>query len=250
MFSIFNKKPVESKILPDINSPRTPVRTNCVIGLVGVNKTGKSSKQEEMARAWRGSRPSSHIIKGFDYQHMFKKRKDGGLLDSEIDMANPDWALDCCNVRNGLILLDEIKLLMRTPQHIPKGVDELFSQCFYKNVDIFWSCHNPSSVPDIVTHFTTHYYIYLTFAKEGSFRKKIPNYSLCTEASEIVNTYVSLFGRGYHKKDKRYTGQGFPHIIVDTEKQTLIRQNMPRYDELLKHMETVKKSKDIETNIQ
>ena len=229
MFGIERIKQTKNKV---ITEPVNKVRSNCVIGFVGAQKTGKSSMQEEMARKWRSKRPLSNQIWGFDYQHVFKLRKDGGILDKEIHIGNPEWAVECNQLRNGLLIADEIKLLSPLSQHNSKGMPELFSQCFYRNVDLFWSCHNPSSTPDIVTHFTTHYFIFLTFAKEGSFRKKIPNYALCTEASEEVNTYVSVFGKGKHRNDPEYKGEGFPHIIVDTEKQKLIRQNMPHYDKV------------------
>lgn len=197
------------------------MRRNFLMGFLGVNKTGKSSTALEIATHYKKTKPSSNEIWVHDTQKIFSS-----IADKNIDTENKEWAIECCELKNGLLILDEVKLLIPTPQHLPKGLLKLFSQSHYRNVDIIWMVHNPSSAPDVCTYYTTHYYIFLTFAREGSFRKKIPNYMLCTHASDMVNDYVKEYGRGFHKKDKRYNGQGFPHIIVDCEEQKLIAQNM------------------------
>lgn len=199
------------------------VRNNFINGAVGVNKTGKSTTFRRIAESWRGSRGDKFKIVGHDPQRMFS-----GLINREdyIDPEDKNWAVKCCKLRNCLLILDEIRILCPTPQHPPKGLVTLFSQCFYWNIDIMWMTHNPSLVPEVCTFYTTHYYIFLTFAKEGQFQKKIPNYSLCTAASNLVNNYVKQYGRGKHKLDKTYDGQGFPYAIVNTEEQTIKGINM------------------------
>jgi len=207
-----------------------PERTNMVGGVIGVNKTGKSSTMRDFAESWRNSRiPNEggvqYQIVANDPQNIFGKQVDNtgkvikeNLVDLYLDLEDPDWALRCCELRNSLLLLDEIRQLMPYGR-APKGMLRLFSQCFFNNVDILWAVHNPSLAPDAATAYTTHYFIFLTFATEGSFKKKIPNYTLCQVACKEVNEYVRKHGRGKHKLDPDYEGQGFPHIIVNCEKQ-------------------------------
>ena len=63
------------------------------------------------------------------------------------------------------------------------------------NIDIIYSCHNPMLVINALTYFTTHYYVFYTNMQEGSWKKKIPNYSLCLAGSSYVNKYVRKHGR-------------------------------------------------------
>mgnify|MGYP007099641144 CR=1 FL=1 len=71
-----------------------------------------------------------------------------------------------------------------------------------------------------MAHFISHYFIFLTNAQEGSFKNKIPNYSLCIAASEEVNKHVSIYGRGLYPK--------FPYMVVDCEGQRLNAYNMEK----------------------
>lgn len=203
----------------------TETRDVFIIGACGVNKTGKSSTFRAIAESWRNSRDKSFRVAGHDPQRMFS-----GLIDKNLylDPENKNWALDCCKLRRCLLILDELKMLCPIAQHPPIGLVKLLSNCYYNEVDIMWMVHNPSLVPEIFTYYTTKYYIFLTFSKEGQFQKKIPNYSLCTAASNYVNTYVRIHGKGKHKLDPEYKGQGFPYGIVDTEKQKVVLVNMPK----------------------
>lgn len=207
------------------NISQLPPRDNVILGACGVNKTGKSSTFRKIAENWRNSRGDKFKIAGHDPQRMFT-----GLIDKNlyIDPEDKNWAVKCCKLRNCLLILDEIRILCPVPQHPPKGLITLFSQCFYWNVDIMWMTHNPSLVPEVCTFYTTHYYIFLTFSREGQFQKKIPNYSLCVAASNLVNKYVKDNGKGRHKLDPSYDGQGFPYVIVNTTEQTLTAINMTK----------------------
>lgn len=201
----------------------SPPIDNFIAGFVGVNKTGKSSTARKIAEIWRGSRGDKFEVHGSDPQRMFS-----GILPDKnrIDLEDKNWAVKCCKLRNCLLILDEIRILCPIPQHPPKGLVTLFSQAFFWNISIIWSTHNPCLVPATCTYYTTLYYLYLTFSREGQFQKTIPNYSLCQAASNYVNGYVKKHGRGKHRLDKTYNGQGFPYMIVNTEKQTLTAINM------------------------
>ena len=238
------RKPDPKRITIVESRPTLKVeRTNFIQGFIGVNKTGKSSTARDIAEGWRSTRiPNvnsdvTYQVVGYDPQNIFGKQIDEtgkvireGLIDLYLELDDPDWALRCCEMRNCLVILDEIKdLLESTSGRSPKGLLRFFSQCFFNNVDIMWMVHNPILAPNAATSYTTHYYIFLTFATEGSFKKKIPNYSLCTVACNEVNNYVAKYGtRGKHRLDPDYNGQGFPHVIVDTEKQTLQAINMDK----------------------
>lgn len=223
-----------------IHSSFKPARNNECYGFVGVNKTGKSSTAREIVEAWRSTRIPNvqsnvkYQVVGYDPQNIFGPQVDErgnvikeGLIDIYIELGDPDWALRLCELRNAFVILDELKdLLEQTAYRSPKGLGRFFTQYMHNNVDVFWSVHNPLRAPDCATSYTTQYYIFLLFAQEGSFKKTIPNYSLVKVASNEVNEYVKKYGRGKHKLDPEYDGQGFPHIIVNCEKQTLQAINM------------------------
>lgn len=197
---------------------------NFVDGFMGTNKAGKSTTEKTVAQIWRDTHPPSMEIYGYDYQRVF-----GSLIpkNNHIDIHNDkNWALKCCELRNGLLLLDEIKMGWKTPQHPPQGLDTLFSQCFYWNLSILWSCHNPAQVPEVCTMHTTIYHLFLMYFKRRQFEIKIPNAWICIGAANHVKKYVKQHGRGRHKLDPLYDGQGFPYMIVNMQNQTTKAVNM------------------------
>lgn len=208
------------------NIPSLAPVDNFIDGYIGVNKTGKSSTARKIAETWKGSRDDSYEIYGHDPQRMFD-----GLIPKKnlIQSEDKNWAVKCCKLRNCLLILDEIRILCPSQQHPPKGLVTLFSQCFFWNISIIWTTHNPSLVPETCTFYTTMYHIFLTFSREGQFQKKIPNYSLCVAASNYVNRYVAKYKtRGRHVLDPNYDGQGFPYMIVNTQSQTATAVNMKK----------------------
>lgn len=197
---------------------------NFIDGFMGVNKTGKSSTQKKVAQIWRDTHDPSMQIWGYDYQKVF-----GNLIPrgNHIDIQNDkNWALKCCKLRNGLLLLDEIKMGYKNPQHPPQGLDTLFSQCYYWNLSIIWSCHNPAQVPEVCTNHTSIYHIFLMYFKKRQFIEKIPNAWICITAANQVKRYIKIHGRGFHKLSPNYRGQGFPYYIVNMDTQTTKAVNM------------------------
>lgn len=203
----------------------TPPADNFIDGFIGVNKCGKSTTAKKIAEMWRASHDDSMEIYGHDPQRMFD-----GLIPAKnrIQTEDKHWALKCGKLRNCLLILDEIKQLVPTPQHPPKGMTTLFSQAFFWNISIIWTGHNPARIPDACTDYTTMYHLFLTFARDGQFKKGIPNYSLCIAASNYVNKYVARYGRGKHRLDPGYLGQGFPYMIVNAETHQLTGVNMSK----------------------
>jgi len=187
------------------------LRNNFLYGFIGTNRTGKSSVARQLIIAWKKANPNGKVI-AHDPQDNFTD-----LVDIFILPEDEDWALKCCKFRNCLIVLDDFRLINESSRPV-EGLSTLLYFRAKWNIDIITIFHNPSLVINAIAHFISHYFIFLTNAQEGSFKAKIPNYSLCIAASEEVNKYVSLFGRGTHPK--------FPYIVVDCERQKLLAYNM------------------------
>jgi len=188
-------------------------RTNFLFCFIGTNRTGKSATAQSLAMDWKSSRPNG-IIVAHDPQRRFVDIADGFLTPDD-----EDWAERCCTLRNALVILDDIRLIHESDR-ASKGLMKLLYHRADYNIDIIYIVHNPGLVINALAHFTSNYFIFMTNIQEGAFKKKIPNYSLCMAASEKVNKYVSIFGRGKYPK--------FPYVMVDIEKQRLIAVNMER----------------------
>lgn len=188
-------------------------RLNFLYGFIGTNRTGKSSVARKLAESWKLSNPNGIII-AHDPQDNFKD-----LADVFIMPEDDDWAKKCHGFRNCLIILDDFRLINESSRPV-EGLQTLLYYRAKWNIDIITIFHNPSLIINALAHFISHYFIFLTNAQEGSFKNKIPNYSLCAAASEEVNKYVSIYGRGKYPT--------FPYMIVDCEKQKLMAINMQK----------------------
>lgn len=201
----------QSKLLKSKKLTNKGERNNFVKGFIGTNRTGKSSTAKKAIQYWREQNPGCKVI-GFDPQQNFE-----GLLDIEINITDKDWEyLKVLPNRNCLIVLDDYYLVHPKLQ-ATDGLKEMMAFRAQYNYDIIYITHNPALIINFLTYFTTHYYIFYTNVQEGSFKKKIPNYSMCEQASSLINRYVSNFGRGEYPD--------FPHIVVDTENNKIITQN-------------------------
>ena len=190
-------------------------RENFVIGIIGYNRTGKTTKELEIIEEWMRNNPDGEIC-SLDPQRKLTDITDRRLLltDSKEEIFEKVTTL-----RNALVVLDDYKLIH--PKFIPDPwVEHLFQNRGDWNIDIIYSIHNPGMVINIFTWFTDYYFIYFTLAQLGGWATKIPNYELCWNASYLVNKYVEVHGRG--------TYPAFPHIIVNCERGKLIAQNMEK----------------------
>lgn len=188
-------------------------RENFLMGFVGTNKVGKSHVAVNIAELWSESRPDDTII-AFDPQNKFRH-----IANYIIDIEDEEWIIKCKEYHNCLLILDDYRLLVREDKS-PKHLDGLLYNRGFNNMDIIYICHSPALIHNIFTYLTTHYYIFHTLATDGTFKKKIPNYHLCVAAANEVNKYVKTNGRGKHPLDPEYKGQGFPYVMIDTERQT------------------------------
>lgn len=220
------KNNLQTEAVKVMNSPK---RDNHIDGFIGAKKCGKSSTMRSRAEVWRKTHDSSFKIYGYDPQNVFGKKNnvDGStsiqLIEKSntIDPENKEWATELLTLRNCLVILDEIRILIPHKAHPPKGFLNFLSQSSFNNVDIMYSLHNPSQLPTICADFTNFYFIFITYSKEGSFETSIPNSYKCNIGARAVNDYVMNNGRGKHRLDGEYCGQGFPYIVFDVEKQTL-----------------------------
>lgn len=188
-------------------------RLNFIYGFIGTNRTGKSSVAKNLGEAWKSANPDGTVV-AHDPQQNFTD-----LADVFIEPEDEEWAEKCCSLRNALLILDDFRLINESNRPV-KGLSKLLYYRAKYNIDIIVIFHNPSLVINALAHFISHYFIFMTNAQEGSFKNKIPNYSLCVAASETVNKHVSTYGRGTWPK--------FPFIVVDCEKQKLIAMNMEK----------------------
>lgn len=186
-------------------------RLNFCYGFIGTNRTGKSSVAKLIATEWRKNNPDYTIV-SHDPQDNFSE-----ITDYFINPEDKDWANKCLKLRNALIILDDVRLINQSNTPIDGLMKLLYYRAKY-NIDIIHICHNPSLLLNAFAHFTNRYFIFFTNSQEGSFQKKLPNYTLCVKASEMVNKYVSKYGRGNYPE--------FPHMIIDTEEQKMIAMNM------------------------
>lgn len=221
-------------VTPLIKIASKPKRENHIEGFIGVKKCGKSSTMRFRAEILKKNRPVNFEVHGYDPQNIFSRRinSDGTINEAliknenKINPEDKDWALKLCGLKDCLVLLDELRILIPNKSHPPKGFLTFLSQSSFNNVDIMYSLHNPSQLPTICCDFTNLYFIFLTYSKEGSFEHSMPNSFLCNTASEKVNEYVRLNGKGKHKKDPEYKGQGFPYCVFDVDNQKLSAVNM------------------------
>ncbi len=184
---------------------------NFLYCFIGTNRTGKSSVAVYMALQWKINNPGQLVI-AHDPQDNFTD-----IADIFIQPEDSDWAIKLCEYRNCLIILDDYRLINEGDRPV-KGLMKLLYFRAKWNIDIIVITHNPSLVINAIAQFTSHYFIFMTNAQEGSFKKKISNYSFCVAGSEIVNKYVSINGRGKYPI--------FPFVIVDCERQKLVAMNL------------------------
>ena len=227
-------------VVKSTNKSAQPKRTgsrkhNFLAGFIGTNRTGKSSIAKKMATRWRINNPQGHI-KAFDPQDNFSEISDDIITNAGMSkndfkdyMMDKMSELELYKEDGTLLILDDYKLIHRSLQE-EEWLSYLMNYRAKYNVDVIYITHNPKLVINYLTYFTTHYYIFFTNSKEGSFEEKIPNYQLTYNASKLINSYVRQYGRGEYPN--------FPHIVVDTEGEVLVPENIDqeRMEEIMERL--------------
>lgn len=193
-------------------------RGNFVFGFIGHNRTGKTSRAIQIAEKWRENNPNGKIVT-FDPQTKFSHISDDFVYSGmDKDEVYTRLVNELREEVSSLVILDDYKILHKKERSTETWLEDLLFFRSEYNIDIIYIIHNPALVVEIFTYFTTHYFVFYTESKIGTWEKKIPNYTLCQTASLYINEYVREHGRGEYPN--------FPHIIVETETERLIAQNM------------------------
>lgn len=186
-----------------------------LIGIVGTNGTGKSVTARAIAERWRKTRPHGDIM-AYDPTDAFK-----GVANKFI-YPHEDWCEKALKLRNALVIFDEIRILH--PAAIAKAKFlELMSMRRDQSIDIIYIVHNPKLVLELLTYFTTKYYLFYVQAREGAFKDKMKNYSICSGASNFINDYVHEVIRDTGKKGEY---PNFPYVVVDNDTEDVTAINI------------------------
>lgn len=188
-------------------------RYNFLFGMIGTNRTGKSITAQSIGKLWRNSNPDDTIV-SFDPQKRFSD-----ISDWNIQPDDDEWCVKLHTLRNALVILDDFRLINEKNTPI-KGLSKLLYFRAEWNIDIIYIVHNPSLIINLLTYYTTNYFLFYTEATDGQFQKKIANYNLCINGQRLINNYVRAYGRG--------TYPDFPHIIVDCENRELNAVNFKK----------------------
>lgn len=186
-------------------------KNNYVCAFVGTNRTGKSSVAKFEALNYKRANPENKVI-AFDIQDRFTGIADEYIYPHESLDSQLDEIHDC------LLILDDYKALNRK-NILEKSLLKVLILREKRNIDIIYICHNPKQIVWDLTYYTSFYYIFYTYSKNGQFEGRIPAYELCINASKLINNYVVKLGnKGEYPN--------FPHFIVDTDNEKLIAKNI------------------------
>ncbi len=171
-------------------------------GLIGFNKMGKTQLAKQIARDWRKTRPGQDIM-AFDPQHNFK-----GIANKFLSEHEGDWLEEALKLRNGLLILDELRTLHQAHQADRRLVKLLSMRSAEDwNNDIIYIVHSPKMILEVMDTYTTHYRIFFTSARSTQWKDKIANFENCVSAHNLINRYVTRYGKG--------TYPNFPYVEVD-----------------------------------
>lgn len=170
--------------------------------LIGFNKTGKTELAKRIAREWKRTRPGQNVM-AFDPQHKFK-----GIANKFLSEHEGDWLEEALKLRNGLLILDELRMLHPAHQ-ADRRLVKLFSMRSGEdwNNDIIYIVHSPKMVLEVLDTYTTHYRIFYTQARSNQWKDKIANFENCISAHNLINRYVTRYGKGAYPH--------FPYVEVD-----------------------------------
>lgn len=197
-------------------------RDNFFMGFCGDTKTGKTVTMFEIAEYWKKVKPKHYTVYGYDHHG-----NKGHIIDVKIDISDENWDEGLPKFRNGLLILDE-KRLLHSEDKLRKNWGKFLGDFQNRNVDVMYAVHNPKLILEKFTYFTSHYYVFKTNSREGGFKDKIPDYRLAYAASMLVNKYVQINGKG--------TYPNFPFVEVNRLKLEVNAYNMKNEKSTVKEL--------------
>lgn len=225
--------------------------------MIGTNGVGKTSTAVEMTKMWRNANPGCKVI-GFDPHDVLKNEK---LLDFYINANDENWAewlmqkiCSGCGAKNhyqanectkchknklyykfanSLLVLDDYRSLL-TGNDCPADVLDLLQLRRRIGIDWIYITHNPKLVLTRMIYFGSHLSCFYNEANGSDWSEKIPKYSACQKASNLINNYVLNIISESRKTNPNYTKDdfmrscypNFPHIIIRNDSDQLEAVNM------------------------
>lgn len=189
-------------------------RENFIFALIGHNRTGKTTISIEIIKQWKQTHKG--VVIAYDTQ----KRVPENLKDIDITGIEPNEVLDVVmNNPESLLVLDDYRMLYS----YDKTDKDLMKLLMLRNeycIDIIISAHAPSLILERLSYYVTHYYLFYTQGTDKGFKDKMNNGIVLAMIREIINGYVKQYGKG------QYETKSFPHIIFNTETETISFENM------------------------
>ena len=179
-------------------------------GLMGFNQSGKSTLAKKIAEIWKSTRPGRDVL-AFDPQHNF------GSVANKFMYEYEEWIDKALALRNGLLIMDEVRMLHPSNQ-MDKRLVKVLSMRPKTNIDIIYIVHGPKKILEGLDLYTSDYFIFYTQAKKNDFREKVSDYEPCLAACNLVRKYVKNYGKG--------TYPDFPYIHINNANGEMSMVNM------------------------
>lgn len=199
-----------------------------IVMITGMHGAGKSTTAVELIRQYKSHNPISKVA-AYD-----PLRRFDGLIDIKISKGKVDPWEKIWNIENSLCVFYNYTDLCPTyvdeEGEINYGVSprmlEFFSHLRYKNNSVILITQSAKKINLLLSNFVTHYYLFCSEPGD-TFTKAVYGYKKLNKELSKVNEYCQKIGGfGRHKNDPDYNGQGFPRIIVDIPKKSIIKCQM------------------------
>ncbi len=189
-------------------------------GIMGFNESGKSTLAKYLAKLWKSARPGMDVL-AFDPQQNF------GSVANKFMYEYEDWIEKALELRNGLLIMDDISIL-HTSNQMDKRLVRVFSMRPKTNIDIIYIIHGPKKMLEGLDLYTSDYFIFYTQAKKNDFRDKISDYEPCFAACNLVRRYIKNYGKG--------TYPDFPYIHINngSGKMSMVNMDQKKVEAMLK----------------
>lgn len=180
-----------------------------IIFFVGKNNVGKSAMARKMVL---GIYDKYADIVAFDPQKRFED-----IADYNVETYEDMYAFQ--EFKDTLFIFDDYRLLHSSDKLERGGWLEklMYYRAEYRN-DFIFICHFPNEIIHFLSGYVDYYYVFASNSLEEDIKKKIQNWRIFSKAVKEINLYTEVHGIGKYPI--------FPHIFVDTNKNTITKINM------------------------